>query len=89
MIEYAAATSTMSATAVAYEQLHTNYYEGVSHNSVTYRAARGTSASPDYLDTDDEVFGVKTAVDKFFSEKNITVKMCDYCGCCPTWFITK
>lgn len=48
-----AAANTRTYSGGEYTRLHTNYYTGAAHNSVTYRAARGTSASPDYLDNDD------------------------------------
>jgi len=49
----------------------------------------GVIAGHDYVNRPDNVgFGVKDAVDQFFSEKNIEFDICDF-GCCPTWFATK
>lgn len=48
----------------------------------------GIMAGHDYVDRDNGVFGVKSAVDEFFKNKDINVEICDF-GCCPTWFVKK
>jgi hypothetical protein len=48
----------------------------------------GVMAGHDYLNLE-PIFGVKTAVDRFFYDKGIEFFVCDTGGCCPTWYVKK
>ncbi len=52
------AGQTRSVSAASLNDILTNYYTGVLHNTLTFRATRGTSASPGYLVDNDVVGGL-------------------------------
>jgi hypothetical protein len=58
-VEYTAGAMTRAHSAGTYTDTLTNYYEGAAHNTLTIRATRGTSGTPDYLDLNDVVGKLK------------------------------
>jgi hypothetical protein len=59
MVDYTASAITMARSAAEFTETRTNYYAGAAHNTITLRATRGTSGTPDYLDADDVVGKIK------------------------------
>lgn len=58
-VEYTAGAMSRSHSAGTYTDTLTNYYEAAAHNTLTIRAARGTSAAPAYLNDNDVVGSLK------------------------------